>query len=212
MTLFNASTTRRSPFAKRSRLVLVALALLVTAAAARAASPWQSKLDGKVRFYQTTDVGVLVVGTEKSLYGLDSETGDVLWRRKDARLEETDVAPVPGTDLLLVTIERGGKTRLEASDIATGDPLWRSDKVRGSVMQTAFEPDTGLLAVVFARDARGKPREGFKKKPEIHVFAVASGEELWKREAASEVEMMPAVANGDDDSEVPYTLDNYRPP
>jgi len=211
MTFFKTSTGR-FPFGKSARVVLAAFAFLTSASAARASSPWQSKLDGKVRFYQTTELGVLVVGTEKSLYGLDAETGDVLWRRKDARLDETDVAPVPGTDLLLVTIERGGKTRLEASDIATGDSLWRSDKVRGSVMQSAFEPDTGLLAVVFARDARGKPREGFKKKPEIHVFDAASGEELWKREAESEVEMMPAVASGDDDSEVPYTLDNYRPP
>lgn len=210
MTFFKASTGR-FPFGKSARVVVAAFAVFTFAAVARAGSPWQSKLDGKVRFYQMTELGVLVVGTEKSLYGLDAETGDVLWRRKDARLDETDVAPVPGTDLLLVTIERGGKTRLEASDIATGDSLWRSDKVRGSVMQTAFEPDTGLLAVVFARDARGKPREGFKKKPEIHVFNVASGEELWKREAESEVEMMPAVAGGDD-SEVPYTLDNYRPP
>ena len=211
MTFFKTSAGR-FPFVKSARVVLAAFAVFTFAAVVRAGSPWQSKLDGKVRFYQMTELGVLVVGTEKSLYGLDAETGDVLWRRKDARLDETDVAPVPGTDLLLVTIERGGKTRLEASDIATGDPLWRSDKVRGSVMQTAFEPDTGLLAVVFARDARGKPREGFKKKPEIHVFEVASGEELWKREAESEVEMMPAVAGGDDDSEVPYTLDNYRPP
>ncbi len=212
MTFFKTLITGRFPFGNSSRLVLVALALFSVTTVASAASPWQSKLDGKVRFYQMTEVGVLVVGTEKSLYGLDAETGEVLWRRKDARLDETDVAPVPGTDLLLVTIERGGKTRLEASDVATGDALWRSDKVRGSVMQTAFEPDAGLLAVVFARDARGKPREGFKKKPELHVFDVASGDELWKRELESEVEMMPAVANGDEDAEVSYTLDNYRPP
>jgi outer membrane protein assembly factor BamB len=212
MTFFNTSMTGRSPFGKTARAVLAAFALLAAASAARAAAPWQSKLDGKVRFYQATEVGVLVVGTEKSLYGLEAETGDVLWRRKDARLDETDVAPVPGTDLLLVTIERGGKSRLEASDIATGQALWRSDKVRGSVMQTAFEPDTGLLAVVFVRDAKGRPREGFKKKPEVHVFDVSSGDELWKREVESEVEMMPAAAGSDDDSEVPYTLDNYRPP
>jgi outer membrane protein assembly factor BamB len=212
MKLFNTFMRGRFLFKQSSRLVLVALALFSLTTVARAASPWQSKLDGKVRFYQMTEVGVLVVGTEKSLYGLDAETGEVLWRRKDARLDETDVAPVPGTDLLLVTIERGGKTRLEASDLATGNALWRSDKVRGSVMQTAFEPDTGLLAVVFARDAKGRPREGFKKKPVLHVFDVSSGDELWKRELESEVEMMPAVANGDEDSEVPYTLDNYRPP
>src|SRR5205085_1542844 len=105
------------------------------ASGGRAADPWQAKLDAAVRFYQTTEVGVLVVGTEKSLYGLDSETGDVLWRRKGARLDETDVASVPGTDLLLITLERGDKTRLEAADLLTGDALWRSDKVGGAVVQ-----------------------------------------------------------------------------
>ena len=179
---------------------------------ASAGEPWSTKLDAGVRFYQTTDVGVLVVGTEKSLYGLEAETGDVLWRRKDAQLDETDVAAVPGTDVLLVTLESGSKTRLEALDILTGNALWRSDKVRGAVMQTAFEPDAGLLAAVFVRDAKSKPRSGFKRKPELHVFDLATGEELWKRELESEVELMPVVWGDDNDKEVPYTLDNYRPP
>ena len=189
---------------------LFALALCATAV--RGAEPWSTKLDGAVRFYQTTDVGVLVVGTEKSLYGLEAETGDVLWRRKDARLDETDVAPVPGTDLLLVTVERDGKTRLESLDLLTGDALWRSDRVRGSVMQTAFEPNAGLLAAVFVRGAKSRPRAGFKRKPELHVFDISSGEQLWKRELESEVEMMPVAWGDDRDREVPYTLDNYRPP
>ncbi|MDT5295757.1 MAG: hypothetical protein QOJ76_2637 [Acidobacteriota bacterium] len=190
---------------------LILLALCAGASSATAAEPWSTKLDGAVRFYQTTEVGVLVAGTEKSLYGLDAESGDVLWRLRDARLDETDVAAVPGTDVLLVTLERGDKTRLEAVDLVSGDALWRSDKVRGAVMQTAFDPGTGLLAAVFVRDAKGRPRAGFKKKPELHVFDLAGGDELWKRELESEVEMMP-VAWGDADSDVPYTLDNYRPP
>ena len=193
-----------------SAAVVILFALCPSAA--RAAEPWSSKLDSSVRFYQTTDVGVLVVGTEKSLYGLEAETGDVLWRRKDARLDETDVAAVPGTDLLLVTLESGGKTRLETLDIVTGDTLWRSDKVRGAVMQTAFDPEAGLLAAVFARDAKSKPRAGFRRKPELHVFEIATGEQLWKRELESEVEMMPVAWGEDRDREVPYTLDNYRPP
>ena len=210
----NVNSTMRALFSGRCKALGAGLCLLLAlcASSARAAEPWSSKLDSAVRFYQSTDVGVLVVGTEKSLYGLEAETGDVLWRRKEARLEETDVAPVPGTDLLLVTLERDGKTRLETLDIVTGDLLWRSDKVRGSVMQTAFDPAAGLLAAVFARDAKSKPRAGFKRKPELHVFEIATGDELWKRELESEVEMMPVAWGGDKDKEVPYTLDNYRPP
>src|SRR5215213_542490 len=194
------------------RVAFAASLFLLSALGARAAEPWSSKLDSGVRFYQTTDVGVLVVGTEKSLYGVEAESGDVLWRRKDARLEETDVAAVPGTDVLLVTLERGGKTRLESLDILTGDALWRSDKVRGAAMQTAFDPAGNLLAAVFVRDAKARPRARFRRKPELHVFDLASGEELWKRELESEVEMMPVAWGDDRDKDVPYTLDNYRPP
>jgi len=194
-------------FLRRTTLLL---ALLLCGVSASLAAPgWSAKLDGRVRFYQTTEVGVLVVGTEKSLYGVDAETGDVLWRRKGARLDETDVAPVPGTDLLLVSLEDDGKTRIEAADLLTGDRLWAGERVRGSVMQTAFEPDSRLLAVVTVRDARGEAREGFKRKPRLHVFDVSTGRHLWDREVESEVEMMPAAAG---DGDVPHTLDNYRAP
>ncbi|MBC7910725.1 MAG: hypothetical protein H7Y30_09520, partial [Pyrinomonadaceae bacterium] len=84
-------------------MLFSSLVLLLAGGAcvARASQPWSAKLDGRVRFYQATELGVLLIGTEKSLYGIEAETGEVLWRRKDARLEETDIAPVPGTDILL---------------------------------------------------------------------------------------------------------------
>lgn len=171
---------------------------------------WSAKLDGEVRFYQTTEMGVLLAGTEKSLYALDAESGEALWRRKNARLEETDVAPVPATDLVLLSFEGGDKTRIEAVDVLTGDTVWQSEKVRGATMQMAIDAEARLLAVVLVRDARGKARAGFKRRAVIHVFNLATGEERWKREVESEVEMMPA--RWGEDRETAYTLDNYRAP
>ncbi|HMG75682.1 MAG TPA: PQQ-binding-like beta-propeller repeat protein [Pyrinomonadaceae bacterium] len=200
------------PARKTSVHYLFALILLLfcTAATVVASERWSAKLDGKVRFYQSTELGVLVVGTEKSLYAVDGETGDVLWRRKNVKLDETDVAPVPGTDLVLLTLESGSKSRVEALDLMTGEPLWRSDKVRGAVMQMALDQNANLLGLVLVRDAKGKAKQGFKRKPVLHVLNITNGEELWKRELESEVEMMPARWGDTDD--VPYTLDNYRPP
>jgi outer membrane protein assembly factor BamB len=133
-----------------------------------------------------------------------------MWRRKNVRLAETDVAPVPGSDLILVTFESGNKTRLEAIDLLSGDSLWRSEKARGSVMQMALDQNSGLLAAVFVQKARGKPRQRFKRKPVVHVFDIRNGNELWEREVENEIEMMPAQWGTDED--VAYTLDNYRPP
>src|SRR5882762_401743 len=121
------------------------------------AQTWTAKLDKTVRFYQTTDLGVVLVGTEKSLYAVDGQTGETLWRRKDVSLDETDVAPVPASDLVLLSFEKDERTRVEAVDLLTGERIWRSDKLKGGLMQMAVEPTANLLAVVLVKDAKGKP-------------------------------------------------------
>ena len=194
----------------RRTLVLCVFAILCSSLPA-AAQSWTEKLDKDIRFYQTTELGVVLAGTEKSLYAIDGNTGQQLWRRKDTSLDETDVAPVPGTDLVLLSFEKGDKARIEAVDILTGNSIWRSEKIKGAVMQISVDPANNLLAVVLAKDAKNRARDGFKRRPLLHVLDLASGDELWKYEA-SEVEMMPARWPDDADKEVEYTLDNYYPP
>ena len=196
---------------RHHRIGHIALLLLLLFPALANAQSWSTKLDKDVRFYQPTDMGVLIVGTEKSLYAIDGSTGETLWRRKDRALDETDVAPIPGTDLLLLSFEKGERTRVEAADILSGDTIWRSDKIKGAVMQMAVDPQANLLAVVLAKDAKDRARDGFKRHPLLHVLDLASGDELWKTEI-SEVEMMPTRWPEKKGAEVEYTLDNYHPP
>ncbi len=175
------------------------------------AQSWTAKLDKDISFYQPTEMGVLIVGTEKSLYAIDASTGDTLWRRKDTSLDETDVAPVRGTDLLLLSFEKGDKARIDAVDILTGDSIWRSEKIKGAVMQTSVDPTSNLLAVVLAKDVKSRARDGFKRRPLLHVLDLATGDELWKYDIG-EVEMMPSRWPEDSGKDVDYTLDNYYPP
>ncbi|HEX5876598.1 MAG TPA: PQQ-binding-like beta-propeller repeat protein [Pyrinomonadaceae bacterium] len=172
---------------------------------------WTLKLDKDVRFYQLTEMGIIIAGTEKSLYAIDAANGETLWHRKDTSLDETDVALVPGTELLLLSLEKGDKARIEGVNAVTGNSIWRSDKLKGAVMQISVDPDQNALAVVLAKDAKSRPREGFKRRPLVHVLNLGDGKELWKYEA-SEVEMMPARWHEDSDKEVNYTFDNYYPP
>src|ERR687891_1807541 len=127
------------------------------------AQSWTTKLDKDVRFYQPTEMGVVVAGTEKSLYAIDGSTGDTLWRRKDTSLDETDVAPVPATELLLLNFEKSEKSRIEAVDLLTGNSIWRSEKIKGAVMQMTVDPERNLLAVVLVKDPKNRARDGFKR-------------------------------------------------
>jgi outer membrane protein assembly factor BamB len=196
---------------KSFALALPLLFAVVFVAAARHvnAQTWTAKLDKNVRFYQTTDLGVLLVGTEKSLYAIDGSTGEVLWRRKDVAFNESDVAAVPDSDLLLLSFEKGDRTRVEAVDLFTGDAIWKSEKLRGGLMHMALDPAANLLAVVLVKDAKDNPKEGFKRHPLLHVLELSTGDELWKHEVG-EVEMMPS--RWPEDGEVDYTLDNYHSP
>ena len=196
---------------KLSRTLVPLLFLFLLSSLPAFAQSWTAKLDKDIRFYQPTEMGVVITGTEKSLYAIDASTGEILWRRKDTSLDETDVAPVPGTDLVLLSLEKGDKARVEAVDILTGDSLWRSDKIKGAVMQISVDPVANMLAVVLVKDSKNRAREGFKRHPLLHVLDLASGDELWKYEIG-EVEMMPARWPDDSSKEVDYTLDNYYPP
>jgi outer membrane protein assembly factor BamB len=148
-----------------------------------------------VRFYQTTDAGLVIAGTKKSLYAIDGETGDVLWRRRDLKLDQTD-----------------GRSRIEAADVMTGKALWQSDRIKGSIMHLAVDPQSELVALVLVRDAKGQSPGGLKRKPAVHVLDLSSGDEMWKRELSGDLEMIPARWSEDGDEETLYTLDNYRPP
>ncbi len=185
--------------------------LCLFAAIAPAQPVWKSNLDSRIRFYQTTDFGIVLAGTEKSLYAIDGKTGERIWRRDTGKIDETGVTPVPNTDLILFSRDLGSKSRLEAVDILTGGRIWESEKVKGDVMQLAVDPENDLIAVVLVKDPRGKSDENFKRKPVVHVLRLSTGDELWKRDLDNSIEMMPSRF-GEGLGDIDYTLDNYRAP
>lgn len=193
------------------RLGLLISVLLIPASILFAQPAWQADLDSKIRFYQTTDFGIVLAGTERSLYAVDGQTGERLWRRETGRINETAITPIPDTDLILFTRDLGSKSRLEAVDLITGSSIWQSEKVKGDVMQLAVEPSADLLAVVLVKDAKGDAGSVLKRKPVVHILRLSDGEELWKKELDGEIEMMPARF-GEGLGEVAFTLDNYRAP
>ena len=72
------------------RPAILFFAILYIAMIQALAQPaWQAGLDSKVRFYQTTDFGIVLAGTERRLYALDGRTGETLWRRETGKIDET---------------------------------------------------------------------------------------------------------------------------
>ena len=192
-------------------LAVLITILYILSASAAAQPAWQANLDSKIRFYQTTDFGIVLAGTERSLYAVDGQTGERIWRRETGRINETAVTPVPDTDLILFSRDLGSKSRLEAVDLISGGSIWQSDKVKGDVMQLAVDPENDLIAVVLVKGAEGDADSGLKRTPTVHMLRLSDGDELWKRELDGDIELMPARF-GEGLGEVAYSLDNYRAP
>ncbi len=190
-------------------IIPLALFIVILFNCSAAQPSWETELDSKIVFYQPTDFGIVLAGTENRLYAVDGQTGSVVWRRDTGKINETAVTPIPNTDLILLTRDLGSKSRLEAVDLLSGERIWQSDKVKGDVMQLAVDPENDLVAVVMARDPRGKFGDEFKRKPIVHVLKLSDGDELWKREMDTSIEMMPARFR---EGDIDFTLDNYRAP
>src|SRR5678815_3971828 len=160
----------------------LSLIILVLTPVVATAQVWTAKLDKDLQFYQTTDFGIVLAGTEKSLYAIDGSSGETLWRRKDITVDENDVAPIPGTDLVLLSLEKSNKSRIEAVDLLSGSSIWTSEKLAGAIMQTAVDFQQKLLAVVLVKDAKNRARDNYKQRPILQVLNLGSGRVLWKYE------------------------------
>src|SRR5436189_4937554 len=80
------------------KLILFLCFSFILASSSQPQTTWQANLDPKVGFYQSTDFGLILAATEKSIYAIDSQTGSIQWRRKTGKVNETAVTPRPSTD------------------------------------------------------------------------------------------------------------------
>ena len=183
---------------------------------------WSADFDHQIEFQVLVGDGVLAVGTARHLYGVDPRTGATRWRKRDLRVESEDLLGVPGTRLLLVNQDYGGKfadreTAVIALDVETGDELWESKLVKGKGLQAVADPQTGLLLLVTVKEPRGEG-DKLQRTPRLYAIDLATGKVRWDREFDMEVSLQPSldaeIARGDrkQQKEQPFDLGLYRLP
>lgn len=178
--------TRRSLVAA---VTLVTLACALFAPAALAGAPlWTHKPAEDIKWYDVTDEGTVLVGTQHSLYCLNPETGEPLWRREDlADIAEHEQQELRGTPVLLVYDNTGAvnkRTRLFALDILTGKTIWQTEQLKGYTVQVAPHYERDMLVFLTVRDNKAP-----KDKPDISALKLSTGEVLWQSEYTDTVDL-----------------------
>jgi hypothetical protein len=108
--------------------------LALIAIAAEAAAPaWQLDFSPKVDWYDVTATGLVMVGNDRSISGVDPETGKAAWERTDLKkVGEIGVSHVPGTPTAMVLeaeykLGQVPKGILHLLDVSTGKDLWTAE-------------------------------------------------------------------------------------
>ena len=182
---------------------------------------WNARFDHPIQFQTLVDSGLLLVGTGRHLYGVDPRTGRELWRKRDLTVEAEDLLSVPGTDLLLVNDDHGGKfsdkeSSVVALDRATGADRWESKLVKGKGMHVVADTESNILVLVTVKEPRGEGHE-LKRKPRLNVLDLATGKRLWDRDFDSDVVLRPSldaeISRGDrKQRERSFDLGNFQMP
>ncbi|MBA3239783.1 MAG: PQQ-like beta-propeller repeat protein, partial [Acidobacteria bacterium] len=154
-----------------------------------AALLWSHKPAEDIKWYRVMETGAPLIGTSSSLYALNAETGESLWRRDDLKgINEFETHELAGTPLLLVADNSGGitsrKTKLFALDALTGETVWETDKLRGSTVAVA--PNYEKNMIVFLTTVNSSAA---KDKPDIAALKLDTGELLWQSEFTENVDL-----------------------
>lgn len=174
MKLFNYSSSKR-------HILLVAAVFALLATTAQAVSElWSAKLKNKPTWYQITELGTLLIGTQGAVHSYDPDTGDLMWSRDDLdKTSEFSLREVSGTPYLLGNYARGmGGTKIIffGADYLSGETLWTTEELMGQYLAAYPIPSQGLALFVYNSYAGSKDEKGMM----LRAHDLATGELKWQ--------------------------------
>jgi len=80
------------------------IALLAGGLVLNAATPdWSAKLPENIKWQNVTGVGTVLVGTDKAIYSLDPDSGEIMWKREEfEKSAPFNVREIEGTPILFI--------------------------------------------------------------------------------------------------------------
>lgn len=173
------NTSRFRPFAGRTLLALLALALFAVPASA-AQKLWSAKLKEKPTWHQLTELGTLLVGSKGAVRSYDPDTGELLWMRDDLdKTSSFNLREVRGTPYLLGNYAKGmggSKIIFFNVDYLTGETLWKTEELTGQYLAAYPIPSHGLALFVYHSWMGSKKETGMM----LRAHDIVTGELKWQ--------------------------------
>ena len=138
---------------------------------------WNRKLPADAKWYETTSLGTLIIGTDGALLSVNPEDGAVLWQRDDfKKTNRHNAREIVGTPVMVANHYEGignSKVTFEAFDFLSGEKLWTTPQLMGQYLDTIPVPERGL--VIFVLNSWDAKENGVH----FRAYDLGTGELKW---------------------------------
>jgi outer membrane protein assembly factor BamB len=156
-------------------LLMLFIAFTGIISVAQNKNDWTKTFPSKVKWYKITDAGVLVVGTNDALYGVNPSDGKEMWKDDDIEnIQEENYDPIEGTPYIVLAKKGLIKSSNKIVDVVTGKEV-ANTKTLGLMQVTKRIYLMKSNAVLFLG-------LGSNGKPVLMKINLADGSKVWEQQ------------------------------
>ena len=141
---------------------------------AQKATDWTKNFPSKINWYKVTDAGILVVGTNDGLYGVNPADGKELWKiDKIENIQEENYDPIEGTPYIVLAKRGLFKSSNNIVDVATGKIIANSRELGLTAITKRIHLMKNNAVLFYGTGSTGKPM--------LMMVSLANGEKIWEQ-------------------------------
>ncbi|RYF91771.1 MAG: hypothetical protein EOO03_00520, partial [Chitinophagaceae bacterium] len=151
-----------------------AMVLASLFATAQKGTDWKKNFPSKINWYKITDAGVLVVGTNDALYGVNPADGKEAWKiDKIENIQEENYDPIEGTPYIVLAKRGLLKSSNNIVDVVTGKIIANTRELGLAGITKRIHLMKNNAVLFYGTGSTGKPT--------LMMVSLATGDKLWEQ-------------------------------
>jgi outer membrane protein assembly factor BamB len=168
-------TLMKTKFVYLIILCIILISNLPNHAQTKAVAAWKAKFTSPINWQRVHALGYIIVSTNEALYGVDPNTGSILWTNKNlASLNPESYQEVEGTEFVTITSSSDKESTLPMQtiiEVVAGKVLFDSRQEKIGILSRHVLPSSGRLLIIGAKQGT--------LSATLFMYDIATGKQLW---------------------------------
>ena len=141
---------------------------------AQKGTDWTKNFPTKINWYKVTDAGILVVGTNDALYGVNPTDGKEVWKIDNIEnIQEENYDPIEGTPYIVLAKRGLFKSSNNIVDVVTGKIVANTRELGLNAVTKRIHLMKNNAVLFYGIGTTGKPT--------LMMVSLANGDKIWEQ-------------------------------